>query len=412
MKWLVGVAIALAISLATDGRGEASPPSENSSLLSMLKTVGSAEFCGETVPLESPQVRERLERDFFFLLWDRPQVILWMKRSGRYFPYVEKMLKESGMPDDLKYVAVIESALRRRIASSSGAVGFWQFGQDTGRRYGLVINESIDQRRNFVASTHAAVRYFQDLYAKYRSWTLAVAAYNLGEKRLGAAILEQETKDYYQLYLPGETQRYVFRVLCAKLIMSAPDRFGFIFSEEDFYRPMDSEEVRVDCPHNIPVQIIARAAKTNFKTIKDLNPEILCDHLPRGGYSIMVPKGASEGFLARYQDLLAKPLAADKEGGYVVKTGDTLSSIAERFGVPLAALIAWNHLDPKRPILPGKRIVVRPNEVTEKTRPETGVCVPDEGVREVSPPSGPSPPHPSLSPAGGGEEKGEGVFVR
>jgi membrane-bound lytic murein transglycosylase D len=412
MKWLIGVAIALVISLATEVRAGSSAPSEIPSLLSMLKAPGPVELCGETVPLEAPEVRERFEKEFLLLLWDRPQVILWMKRSRKYFPHIEKVLKERGLPDDLKYVAVIESALRRRVVSSSGAVGFWQFGRDTGKRYGLVINQSIDQRRNFVASTQAAVRFFQDLYGKYRSWTLAVAAYNLGEKRLEAAILEQESKDYYQLYLPGETQRYVFRVLSAKLILSAPDQFGFVLSEEDFYAPTESEEVLVDCPEDVPVKMIAQAARTNFKMIKDLNPEILGDHLPPGGHSILVPKGASEGFVASYKNFLDKSVAAGKDRVYIVKTGDTLTAIAERFGVPVGALIAWNRLDSKRPILAGKRIVVRSNGVTEKTRPETGVCVPDEGVREVSSPSGPSPPQPPLSPAGGGEEKGEGVFVR
>ena len=133
-------------------------------------------------------------------------------------------MKENGLPDDIKYIAVAESALRPHAGSSKGAMGFWQFMADTGRKYGLTINAYVDERRNIFASTAAAIRYLNELHQKFGSWELAAAAYNMGEEGLQAEILEQDTNNYYQLYLPLETQRYIFRILSVKLILLKPDK--------------------------------------------------------------------------------------------------------------------------------------------------------------------------------------------
>jgi hypothetical protein len=329
------------------------------------------DFCGEAVPLERQEIQERYEKELLLSLWDRPQVILWLKRSHRYFPHVEKMLKESEMPDDLKYVAIAESALRPRIRSKKGAVGFWQFIKDTGRKYGLVINEAIDERQNLFASTKAAIRYLRELHSMLGSWTLAVAAYNMGEERLIAEMIEQETKDYYKLALFDETQRYVFRILSAKLIMTNPDRFGFTLTKEDYYPPLEFEEVRIDCFEDVPIRIVARAARTHFKMIKDLNPEIRGHFIPSGTDSILVPKKFSTGFQPRYRSLVNKFLAAKDDRIYVIKKGDNLTSIAEKSGVPLSALLIWNRIDPKQPIQPGDRLVIYPGGITKQMEPET-----------------------------------------
>ncbi|MCD4717333.1 MAG: transglycosylase SLT domain-containing protein [Desulfobacterales bacterium] len=337
-------------------------PANFPSLISSLKVDTPIEFCGEEVPIKRQEIRERLEKELLLSLWDRPQVILWLKRSSRYLPHIEQMLKKNGMPDDLKYVAIAESAFRPHAGSSKGAMGFWQFMVGTGRKYGLVINEDIDERRNIFASTAAAIQYFKELHKKFRSWTLAAAAYNMGEEGLMSEILEQDTGDYYNLYLPLETQRYIFRVLSVKLILYDPEKYGFNLTEKDYYPPLTFDQVQVKCLQETPIRVIAQAGKTHFKVIKDLNPEIRGYYITKGNHNILIPKGASKGFQARYQGYVEKFFVAQKERVYIVKKGDNLSSIAERFGIPLVTLIIWNRIDIKRPIHPGDRLIIYTNK--------------------------------------------------
>jgi membrane-bound lytic murein transglycosylase D len=331
-------------------------------LISSLRLSTPLYFCGEKVPVEIQEVRERLEKELLLSLWDRPQVILWLKRSPRYMPLIETMLKDNNLPDDLKYIAIAESALRPHVSSKRGAKGFWQFMQETGRNYGLAINEHIDERRNVIASTQAAIRYFEELYEKFGSWTLAAAAYNMGDKGLEAEILEQETDTYYHLYLPLETQRFVFRVISAKLILTNPGRYGFLLSEEDCYLPLEFDRIQLNCEQDTPLRLVARAAKTHFKVIKDLNPEIRGHYLTQGNHDILIPKGSAKGFHSRYQEFVTNWMASKKEFVYIVKQGENLSLIAEKFGVPLAALLIWNKLDLKAHIYPGDRLIIYKKE--------------------------------------------------
>jgi len=199
-------------------------------LMSRVRISGPLDFCGETVALESQDVRERLEKELLLALWDRPQVALWIKRSSRYLPIIEEMLQAHDMPEDLKYVAIVESALRPHAGSHKGAIGFWQFMKATGLKYGLVIDSAKDQRRNIFYSTQAAIAYFKALYDLLGSWTLSAAAYNMGEQGLQSEMMAQKTDNYFHLYLPLETQRYVLRIIAAKIILSEPGRYGFRFT--------------------------------------------------------------------------------------------------------------------------------------------------------------------------------------
>ncbi len=345
--------------VAGQAHGASLEPPEFPSLISSIRSLGPLEFCGEPVPLEVQETRERLEKEVLLSVWNRPQVILWLKRSTRYFPYIERMLAENKMPDDLKYVPVVESALLPDVRSTKGAVGFWQFLRDTGRNYGLVIHEGIDQRRNLFASTQAAIRYLKELHAMFGSWTLAVAAYNMGEDGLMAKILEQGIDDYYSLYLPLETQRFLLRIVAVKLILSDPESFGFKLTEEDYYPPLAFDEVQVDCSADTPIRIIAQAAGTQFKVIKDLNPEIRGHHLASGSYNLLIPKGASGGFHERLRGLEEKVYLAEKRGQtYVIKKGENLSSIAKKLEIPLSTLIICNDLDPRGPLYPGNELFI------------------------------------------------------
>ncbi|MGD9080334.1 MAG: transglycosylase SLT domain-containing protein [Desulfobacterales bacterium] len=338
------------------------PPSSTwPSLMAGVKITEPIDFCGESVPLDSQEVQERLEKELLLTIWDRPQVVLWIKRTTRYLPIIEKMLSENEMPDDLKYVAIAESALRPHVGSSKGAIGFWQFLRSTGQKYGLRINAEIDERRNIFASTVAAINYFKELYQMLGSWTLAAAAYNMGELGLQTEIVSQKTNDYYQLYLPLETQRYIFRIISAKIILSDPQRFGFQFTDQDLYPPLSFDRIHVECFQDTPIHIVAQAANTHFKAIKDLNPEIRGHFLAAGMHSLLIPKGAADGFYTRFKELVQQWVAENQERVYVVKEGDNLTVIAERFNVPLPALMIWNRLDGKKPIHPGDRIVIYPN---------------------------------------------------
>ena len=356
VRCLVGLMLITVSPISTNATADES--ADSPSLISSLSSGSSLEFCDEDVPIKEQKIRERFEKELLLSLWDRPQVILWLKRSHRYLPYIEKMLKENEMPDDLKYIAVAESALRPHAGSRKGAIGFWQFMPSTGRKYGLIVNEYVDERRNIYASTRAAIQYLKQLNYELGSWTLAAAAFNMGEEGLIAEILEQGTNNFYKLYLPLETQRYIFRILSVKLILSDPEKYGFRLTKRDYYPPPSFDQIELNCSQEIPIRIVAQAGKTHFKAVKDLNPEIRGHYLAKGKQTILIPKGASVGFHARYMDLEIKYLATQEEKVYIVKEGDNLSIIADRFGIPLVALIIWNRIDINRPIHPGDRLII------------------------------------------------------
>jgi hypothetical protein len=346
-------------------------PAQLPDLMSSAHISGSLDFCGESVALDSQDVRERLEKEMLLTLWDRPQIALWIKRSGRFLPIIEKMLQAQNMPSDLKYIAIIESALRPHAGSKKGAIGFWQFIEATGRKYGLIINSEKDERRNIFRSTEAAIGYFKQLYELFGSWTLAAAAYNMGEQGLQSEVLAQKTDNYYQLYLPLETQRYVLRAICAKIILSAPEAYGFHFTATDVYPPLQFDRIRLECFQETPISLIAQAANTYFKMIKDLNPEIRGHFVAAGSHWILVPTGTADGLQARFKTLVDQWLAESRERVYVVKDGDNLSTIAESFDVPLPALIIWNRLENKKHIHPGDRLVIYSDQI-ESTEETTG----------------------------------------
>jgi len=362
MKYVISVFLLIGLTVVSGHSDNHQPPAINQfpGLISRARVSGPLEFCGEPVELESQEVRERFEKELLLIMWDRPQVALWIKRSNRYMPIIEKLLKEHDMPDDLKYVAIIESALRPHAGSRKGAIGFWQFMEATGLKYGLEINSEKDQRRNIFYSTEAAIAYFKALHDLLGSWTLAAAAYNMGEQGLQSEILAQKTENYYHLYLPLETQRYVLRIIAAKLILSEPDAFGFEYTAQDLYPPLQFDRLKLHCFQETPISIIAQAAHTEFKKIKDLNPEIRGHFLAAGSHRILIPKGAAAGFQERFKSLVDQWKAENKERVYVVKEGDNLSSISERFNVPLPALIIWNRLEKNKPIHPGDRLVIYP----------------------------------------------------
>jgi membrane-bound lytic murein transglycosylase D len=328
------------------------------SLVSAIRITGPLNFCGEPVPLDRVEVREKLEKELLLMLWNRPQIILWLKRSSRYFPYIEKTLNQHNMPEDLKFIPVIESSMLSHAGSPKGALGYWQFIEETGRKYDLIIDRNIDERRNFFTSTNAAVAYLQDLYDLFGSWTLAATAYNLGEDRLQAEKTSQQVDNYYELFLPIETQRYIFRILAAKLILSNPSRYGFYLSPGDYYQPVTFDRVKISLPSITPLYLVAQASGTYFKQIKDLNPQIRGHDLLTGTYILAVPEGSGAAFHSRFGVLAEKWRQENKMHIYIVKKGDTLTTVAERFNVNLPALMAWNDLTQDKYIYPGEKLII------------------------------------------------------
>ena len=331
--------------------------SAGQAIIEAIRITEPLNFCGEPVPLTDPDVRERLERELLVSLDNNDEIILWLKRANRYFPDIEKTLKTQSMPDDLKYITIAESSLRPLAFSNKGAVGYWQFIEGTGTRYGLDVSNDIDERRNVYKATQAATKYLRDLYALFGSWTLAAAAYNMGEDGLKSEILVQKVNNYYKLYLNQETQRYIFRILAAKIIISNPTKFGYVLSKDDLYSPRQFDTVEIQASQPVSLHVIAQAADTYFKIIKDLNPQIKFYHLPAGTYQISIPKGSANAFYERYDKLMAEWLALKNNSVYTVKKGDTLTGIAARFNVPFKALTIWNSIS-NRKIVPGDKLYV------------------------------------------------------
>ena len=308
---------------------------------------GSISLCDESIPLENRRVLEMLDREFTIAVWDRAQVFLWLKRAGRYFPYIEEKLAEAGMPDDLKYMAVAESALITDIKSRKRAVGLWQFMSRTGRRYGLRKNYNIDERLDFEQSTEAAISYLRRLYDEFDNWALTLAAYNCGDYFLKREIRRQKVKNFYRLDLPLETERYVFRIAAVKIIMENPRQYGFALPPEQVYPPNWYDSVPVKISRNLNLTDLALALDTDFKVLKELNPQFRRNYVPKGKHQIKVPPGFGPKVVVALEKLGKGGSAKKKdlsESYYVVQRGDTLGLIAKQTGVSIASLRRYNDI--------------------------------------------------------------------
>ena len=249
------------------------------------------EFAGESVPLEDPDVFERMDRELLVNTYWQSNTLLLLKRANKYFPVIEPILEEYGVPDDLKYIAVIESGLTNAV-SPAGARGFWQIMEGTGKEYGLEINDNVDERYNIEKSTRVAAEYLKKSKERFGSWTLAAAAYNAGNYGVDKQRDRQDVRGYYDLLLGEETGRYVFRILALKEIMENPKQYGFNFRQKDLYQDVPSYKVKVDTA----VSDFARFAQNfgiNYKVLKIHNPWLREAHLnnrSRKEYLIELPE--------------------------------------------------------------------------------------------------------------------------
>jgi membrane-bound lytic murein transglycosylase D len=235
------------------------------------------EFAGEPVPLHIPDVRERLDRELHINTYWQNNTIFLIKRAHRWLPQLEKILKENGIPDDFKYLAVIESGLLNEV-SPRGAVGFWQIIESAGKEFGLEINNEVDERYDPLKSTTAACKYLRKAHQKFGTWTNAAASYNRGMSGLQRAIDDQQVKDYYDLLLNEETSRYVFRILAIKEIIENPRKYGFYIDPSHLYQaePLRTVVVTSTIPDLVS---FAHRQGVNYKLLKRHNPWLRKDKL-------------------------------------------------------------------------------------------------------------------------------------
>ena len=268
-------------SLVSNENIMATPPSVPDSLT----------FAGEKVLLDYFDVKESLERELLVNVYWHSQTIWLLQKANRYFPLIEPILKENHIPDDFKYLAVAESGLSH-IVSPSGAVGFWQILEGTGKDYGLEINDEVDERYNLEKATEFACNYILESYSKYENWTMAAASYNVGRRGVDRQIERQKEHNYYNLLFNDETARYLYRILAFKIIFENPEAYNFIIPKNKLYNPISYNEVEVSSGINSWADF-AKEHGINYKMLKFLNPWLRDDKLTNKSnktYQIKIPK--------------------------------------------------------------------------------------------------------------------------
>jgi len=248
-------------------------------------------FAGENVPIEDPDIYERMDRELLVNTYWQSNALLLIKRANKYFPIIEPILEEEGVPNDFKYLAVIESGLTQAV-SPAGAKGFWQIMEGTGKDYGLEINGNVDERYHIEKSTRVAADYLKKSKEKFGSWTMAAAAYNAGNRGVERQLERQKVDDYYELLLNTETGRYMFRILALKEILSHPEKYGFNFEDKHLYKNIPTKTVKVDTVVN-DFADFAKHFNINYKILKIHNPWLREAHLnnaSRREYEIKIPE--------------------------------------------------------------------------------------------------------------------------
>lgn len=247
-------------------------------------------FANELVPVNDPEVMERVDREFLVNTYWQSNALLLMKRANKYFPIIEPILAKNGIPDDFKYLAVAESGLQN-VVSPAGASGFWQIMKGTGREYGLEVNKNVDERYHIEKATEVACKYLLKSKKKFGNWTLAAASYNGGPYGIQKYMGIQKAEDYYSLLLGQETGRYIFRILAIKEILSSPEKYGFDIDEDDMYTTVPTFNVEID-EAVTNFADFAKLYEINYKILKRHNPWLREPHLnntSRKKYVIEIP---------------------------------------------------------------------------------------------------------------------------
>jgi membrane-bound lytic murein transglycosylase D len=270
--WVVAISVIILSSFSNPPQEENKEVVRSVYSVYPLRLPAKMQFAGEKVPLKCFDVYEGLDREIHVNTYWQSQTIFFIKRANRYFPLIEKILKQNNVPTDFKYLAVAESGLTN-VVSPASAAGIWQFLRGTGQENGLEISDQVDERYNIERATVAFCKYVKESYAMFGSWTMAAAAYNMGNPGLLKVVESQKDSVYYNLFLNDETSRYVYRILAIKLIIENPENYGFHVSKADMYLPFAYKEVAVDSA--IPdLAVFAKKYSTNYKILRTFNPWI------------------------------------------------------------------------------------------------------------------------------------------
>lgn len=296
----------------------------------------------------------------------REHMVRHLARSSRYLPKMKEILLSHNLPEDLVYIALIESGFNAQALSSANAVGYWQFIRGTGRRYGLQQNYYVDDRRDFIASTDAAANYLKALYNLFGSWYLAIASYNVGENRIKNVVMKHYTRNFWELAqkdgLPPETTNYVPKFLAARLIAKHPEKYGF--DDVVYEPPLDFKEFTLD-GKGVNIKKMAENIGVNFAELSGLNPSFKRGIIPKGQTKakLRVPPHIEDTMILAALDksdskITVDVIASGDGETYVIRRGDTLSHIAQRFGTSIRAIRDANNMVSRTVLYPGKKILV------------------------------------------------------
>lgn len=344
-----------------------------------LNIPGNLAFCDEKVPVNDFAVREAVDRELLVNTYWQSQTLLLHKRANRWFPIIEPILKKNGIPDDFKYIAVVESGLSN-IVSPAKATGYWQIIESTGKAYGLEINEEVDERYSVIKSTEAACKYFRDAYKKFQNWTLVAASYNMGMGGIESQLSKQKASNYYDLLLNEETGRYVFRILAIKEIFTKPKEYGFILRKKDLYPPIPTYEIMVDSSIT-DLTDFAISQGVTYKVLKIFNPWLRKSSLSNKNkttYTILLPEKDFSNFnfddgsdAGLFVEMAAKDSASSAPPAvaqpivihdtinillYKTVKGETISSIAKKHNVSEENIRQWNKLSAEEKIEPNREL--------------------------------------------------------
>ena len=317
------------------------------------------EPAGEEVVYDMPiEWNERVENAvIYFQTVARQACETYLKRSGRYKDLMQRILREKGLPEDLVWLCLVESGFNPKAYSYARASGPWQFIASTGRKYGLRRNWWYDERRDFVKATYAACDYLTFLYDKFKSWPLALAAYNGGEGRVERATKKHKTNDFWKLKLNRQTSKYVPLYMAATIIAKDPERYGFEVEYED---PIRFDVVKVNQP--VDLKKVAKSIGTSYAVLRELNPELRRGVTPPNypGYKLRIPSGSKKVFAEKFKGYDAKTSGLFVE--HKVRKGQTLSHLSHRYGVPISAIMELNALTNRHRLSIGQRLIIPANE--------------------------------------------------
>jgi membrane-bound lytic murein transglycosylase D len=254
-------------------------------------------LCDRKISLYRDDLRERYEREFFQLIEHRGLMTILVKRYFKYVAAISEEIEKAQAPADLIFLVINESYLNPRAISKANAAGLWQFIQETGKREGLTINDQVDERYNVKKATHSALTHLKRLHGEFGDWIIAMAAYNAGAQRLRDALANQNTRDFFDMYLPEETDRYIFRIMAIKEIVTNREKYGIIVYDRELYKPERLVEVIVELHRETHSNILAKAMDLPYRSFREYNLHLKRYKLAAGAYHINMPSDRKEIFL-------------------------------------------------------------------------------------------------------------------